>query len=653
MSQRELTAAGLTSPRLRRAYAACNAYLHQRNSAAFPAIRVLLPPGKRPYWDAALAFCTHVDDILDDPATTVERRLARYSAYEQDLYRLMAGEGPVAAGQPGGMGGQLALAFQHFVRTWGIPESSVRRFMTTIRTDLEVTEYPRYVDLAEYIEGVCVQGTLWGNTLLEPRDEEAAARAAGAASFALQLTDYLQDLGEDLGDGRLYLPLEELEAFGLGRADIEQAARDRRMTPALRELVEYQVRRARRYFDEAADWWRLVDPSGCELPRQCVRLGRISLDRIERSRYDIFRLPRRVALACSAASCAEFAAGYLRKTAAAGRARGAAGRARRDGCPAPGARRRGDGPVTAPGVVGTPRYDPPLGESRERGQLGELDQGNAMYQSGIRSQEDVQELYDRASERFAVLYDDNLHFGYWDDDADDSLAAATDRMTDLYIEALATTPGRRVLDVGCGTGRPALRLAGASGAEIVGISLSDGEVKRANERSLREGRERQVRFERADAMALPYGPGSFDDAWALESLGHMPDRAQALREIARVLRPGGRLVIADGYCYEGPVDAAGVALMDRLCAAFRMVPPPTLDGYADLLAAAGFTVVERRDLSPHARRSMTRLIEIMEEKSGEMAPLLEEEAFARLLETLQAAAPSDLMGYVLLTAQRH
>ncbi|MEU5700232.1 squalene/phytoene synthase family protein [Streptomyces aurantiacus] len=320
MSQRELTAAGLTSPRVRQAYAACDAYLQRRNSAAFPAIRVLLPPAKRPFWDAALAFCTFVDDLLDDPAWTVERRLARYSAYEQDLYRLMAGEERRPAPRPSDTGEQLAYAFRHFVQTWCIPEHSVRRFMTTIRTDLEVTEYPRYADLTAYIEGVCVQGTLWGNTLLEPQDEQSAARAAGCASFALQLTDYLQDLGEDLADGRLYLPLEELRTFGLSRADLEQAARDRRMTPPLRELVEYQVRRARGYFDEAADWWRLVDPSGRELPRQCVRLGQISLDRIERSEYDIFRVPRRVTLACAAASCAQFTAGYLRKTVA-GRAR--------------------------------------------------------------------------------------------------------------------------------------------------------------------------------------------------------------------------------------------------------------------------------------------------------------------------------------------
>ncbi|MDQ0777558.1 cyclopropane fatty-acyl-phospholipid synthase-like methyltransferase [Streptomyces aurantiacus] len=277
-----------------------------------------------------------------------------------------------------------------------------------------------------------------------------------------------------------------------------------------------------------------------------------------------------------------------------------------------------------------------------------------MHQSGTRFQEDVQELYDRASEKFAALYDDNLHFGYWDDDSDDtSLAAATDRMTDLFIESLEIAPGRRVLDIGCGTGRPALRLARARGAEVVGISISGRETQRANERGLSEGLERQVRFERADAMALPYGSASFDAAWALESMGHMSDRAQTLRETARVLRPGGRLVIADGYRYEDRADAAGLALMDRLCAAFRMAPPPTLDGHADLLAAAGFTLVACRDLSPHARRSMTRLIEIMEEKSGELAPLVGEEAFGLLMETLKTAAPSDLMGYVLLTARRH
>ncbi|WP_431046775.1 squalene/phytoene synthase family protein [Streptomyces sp. P1-3] len=318
MHARELTAAGLHDRRLAAAYTCCGRYLSQRNSAAYPLARCLLPPGRRPYWDAILAFSTYVDDLIDDPTKPTTERLAQYDAYVREFLDLLAGdgEGPrKPAATQDRTGRQLACAFRHFARTWDIPTRSIRRFLTTIRTDLSVTEYPRYADLAEYIDGVCGQGTIWGNALLEPRDEEADRRAV-AASFGLQLTDYLRDLREDLADGRLYLPVEDLNDFGLTRAGVEQAARDRRMTPQLRELVEFQTDRARRCFAEAADWWRLVHPSAQELPRQYVRLGRITLEQIRRSDHDIFHPRPRARLACAAASCAGFALGYARAAAA-------------------------------------------------------------------------------------------------------------------------------------------------------------------------------------------------------------------------------------------------------------------------------------------------------------------------------------------------
>ncbi|MET9862642.1 squalene/phytoene synthase family protein [Streptomyces smyrnaeus] len=346
MHARELTAAGLRDERTAEAYLCCGRYLARRNSAAYPAARSLMPPGKRPYWDAILAFSTYVDDLIDDSSQPTGQRLSRYDAYVQEFLALLEGAGdrrslPEMARDRTGW--QLALAFHHFVRTWDIPEESVRRFLTTIRTDLWVTEYPQYADLAEYIDGVCGQGTLWGNALLEPRSD-AAAGLAVAASFGLQLTDYLRDLSEDLADGRLYLPLEELRAFGLTRESVEQAARDRRMTPPLRELVEFQTDRARRCFAEAADWWRLVHPSARELPRTYVRLGRGSLEQIRWSGHDIFHTPLRARLACATASCAGFAAGYFRAAAgrrAAGRRRSAPGPApaehpRTQGAPRPG-----------------------------------------------------------------------------------------------------------------------------------------------------------------------------------------------------------------------------------------------------------------------------------------------------------------------------
>ncbi|MFE0425678.1 SAM-dependent methyltransferase [Streptomyces sp. NPDC058953] len=91
----------------------------------------------------------------------------------------------------------------------------------------------------------------------------------------------------------------------------------------------------------------------------------------------------------------------------------------------------------------------------------------------------VGQLYDRNAEIVDGAAAGNVHFGYWHDETDrSSLQEATDRLTDLVADRLAIAPGQRLLDVGCGTGRPALRVA-ARGAHVTGVAISHQEIARA------------------------------------------------------------------------------------------------------------------------------------------------------------------------------
>jgi SAM-dependent methyltransferase len=143
-----------------------------------------------------------------------------------------------------------------------------------------------------------------------------------------------------------------------------------------------------------------------------------------------------------------------------------------------------------------------------------------------------------------MAWGDNFHFGYWEGPGDtSSVEEATDRFTDLLVERLRVGPGDRVLDVGCGVGKPAVRLASATGATVLGITVSVEQVEQGNERARAAALSERVSFQYADAMDMPFEDGSFDAVLALESIMHM-DRPTVLREVARVLRPGGRWVFS-------------------------------------------------------------------------------------------------------------
>lgn len=265
---------------------------------------------------------------------------------------------------------------------------------------------------------------------------------------------------------------------------------------------------------------------------------------------------------------------------------------------------------------------------------------------------DVAGFYDGIGQILNTVWGPNLHYGYWENDADDSsIEDATHRLTDLMISGLAPRSRERVLDIGCGIGNPALRLVGARDVNVVGITVSHVQVAQAQERAAQAGLTDRATFQYADAMNMPFPDASFDGAWALESMLHMPDRSSVLAEAARILRPGGRLAIAD-IIERGPVSPEGRVVLDHICETYKVRSLGTMDEYRQTLSANGFVDVEIRDISDNVSRTGAILADVVETVRDKLVEQAGEEQVTSLIDFMRRAAATPENGYLFLTAVR-
>lgn len=225
--------------------------------------------------------------------------------------------------------------------------------------------------------------------------------------------------------------------------------------------------------------------------------------------------------------------------------------------------------------------------------------------------DDVVAYYERSwfDYRFLWMNPKNraIHFGYWGPGVT-SHAESLVAMNALLADAAGVTPTSLVLDAGCGVGGSSFWLAEERGARSFGITPVRDQVERANRYiAERGGLEGRTVFAVADYRAAPTPSSTFDVVWAQESLCHAPDKQRFFDEAARVLRPGGRLVIAEYLRAARPLDDRNEALLTRWLSGWAIPDLLTADEMRDGLAAAGFVDVDIRDLTAEVRPSLRRL----------------------------------------------
>jgi phytoene synthase len=299
MTRRELDAAGITEPSLRRAYRHCREVNARHGRTYFLATR-MLSPAQRPAVHALYGFARRLDDLVDvpEPGATPERLAATLHDVERQFFAELAA---------GHSDDPVHSAVIDTVTRYTIAERHFRAFFTSMRMDLTVTGYPDRTALDEYVHGSAeVIGLQVLPVLGTVGARSAAAPHAAALGKAFQLTNFLRDVAEDLDRGRVYLPADELAAAGVDRDRLAWCAATRQVDTPVRRALADQVARTRRIYAEARPGITMLHP----VSRPCVwtaftLYGGI-LDRIEAAGYNVFagraRVPRRrrVVAACDA-----------------------------------------------------------------------------------------------------------------------------------------------------------------------------------------------------------------------------------------------------------------------------------------------------------------------------------------------------------------
>jgi cyclopropane fatty-acyl-phospholipid synthase-like methyltransferase len=168
-------------------------------------------------------------------------------------------------------------------------------------------------------------------------------------------------------------------------------------------------------------------------------------------------------------------------------------------------------------------------------------------------------------------------------------------------------PGGDVLDSGCGIGGSALWLARQRGCRVLGITLSSEQRELATAAALDAGLQDRVRFEVRDFTRTGLEPESFDAVWALESSCYAREKGRLVAECFRLLRPGGRLVLADGFLRDRLVPRELAAAAATCLVGWSVPNLATVDDLRTALHETGFEAIRCRDLSANVRRSSRKM----------------------------------------------
>ncbi|MCU7820584.1 phytoene/squalene synthase family protein [Kitasatospora sp. DSM 101779] len=278
MSRPGRDGAGAVGAARARDYGEAARFLRHREPALFAAVRMLGVPAYQPHAVAGYAFACWTDDLCDQGAPQV--RAERFARWREQVGAALAGE---ECGQP------LARAFVHSARLRELPGHWIEDYLAGAEADLSFTGFAREADYQAYVDRLSWPFTMLTAGLVHVGGGDERYAAAGRAlADAWQRLDFLIDLAEDLGEGRLYLPGQSLADHGVTRDDLASGRRTEgveQLVADLADLAEKALLQADAILEVPAEFR--------PLSRMALRLARRRLAAVRRAGAGIVEGPVR------------------------------------------------------------------------------------------------------------------------------------------------------------------------------------------------------------------------------------------------------------------------------------------------------------------------------------------------------------------------
>ncbi len=255
---------------LQKAYRRCAA-ITREHSKSFHLASALLSEEKRSAVRALYAFCRTVDDIVDRPAAAERDASLNYWRGRVQTISSPDHIDPVAA------------AWGDTMLRYHIPRHYALQLIDGVARDLFQTRYATFDDLSTYCYGVASTVGLMSMHIVGFESNEAVPYAI-KLGMALQMTNILRDVGEDYRNGRVYLPHDEMDSFGLSETVLASGI----VTNKWREFMRFQIVRTRDLYAQAWPGIRMLERDGRLAIAAAASLYRGILDVIERNDYDVF-----------------------------------------------------------------------------------------------------------------------------------------------------------------------------------------------------------------------------------------------------------------------------------------------------------------------------------------------------------------------------